>query len=209
MVALAVAACVAAGCGPKLRKLDEATLYAGPAFTLKVTRYYENLPLHYTGEIFVLTCSSDRTKTATAGPTNEAGWVMVDRGGAIGSKSASEVVERVRSDYRVIDDRILAWSRVLLSVSFDGCGSFQTWDPTTLPRDLIDPAPRPDWCAPKGTADCRYEDFQGDRLPRYVDVTASADGHVSFRMESKALKPGAAVQVSSGDFGRTWDVRGL
>jgi hypothetical protein len=37
---------VLASCGSGTRKLDEAVFYDGPGFKLKLTRYYENIPLH-------------------------------------------------------------------------------------------------------------------------------------------------------------------
>lgn len=191
-------------CRPSLRKLDEALFYDGPRFRLKLARYYENLPLHYTGEIFVVQCASANTQNAPEGKTNDLGWVVIDRGGAIGSRSAQEVIERVRQNYTVIDERMLAWSTVVLNIHFDGCGSLARWDPTTLPEELIDPVEKPDYCAPKGSADCRSYDFQGDRAPRYREIHATPEGVVSFTVQSKGFKRGATLRVSSNDFGKSW-----
>jgi hypothetical protein len=43
---MALAAALVA-CGASTRKLDEAMLFQGPRFELKVVRYHERLPLHY------------------------------------------------------------------------------------------------------------------------------------------------------------------
>ena len=42
---------LAAGCNSGLRRLDEHVFYTGPGYQLTVVRYYENLPLHYSGRI--------------------------------------------------------------------------------------------------------------------------------------------------------------
>ena len=85
------------GCGGGTRKLDEAVFYQGPQFTLKLTRYYENIPLHYTGEVYRVHCGSAATASLPAHKTQDSGWVSIGNGGAIGSKSAAQLVERVRS----------------------------------------------------------------------------------------------------------------
>ena len=41
----------------------------------KLVRYYENLPLHYTGEVFRVQCASVHTADSPAHRTQEAGWV--------------------------------------------------------------------------------------------------------------------------------------
>jgi len=205
-LALAAACLVAAACGPRLRRLDDAPMYAGPRFELRAVRYFERLPLHYTGEVFRIQCRSDRTAGAPARPDQDAGWRTLGSGGAIGTRSARDVAEAERAHYLVLGPSILAWLGLVIHVSFDACGGFATWDPTTLPPDRIAPAPRPAWCAPEGGADCRYEDFRGERAPVYEDVRADASGRVSFRVRSSALRPTGALRVESDDFGATWRV---
>lgn len=188
-----------------IRRLDEAVFYEGPRFTLKLVRYYENLLLHYSGEIFVVQCASARTASSPGHKTQDAGWVQVWRDTAIGSKSAKEVVERERARYLVMDENTLVWTGgVALNLSFDACGSIRRWVPTALPAELIDPAEKPSYCAPKGTADCAFYDFQGDRAPRYEEIRTSAPGRVSFLVRSKAFKGVVALRVQSTDFGKTW-----
>ena len=55
------------------RKLDEMVFYEGPLFKLKLVRYYENLPPHYTGEVFRVQCASAKT-------ANSPGHKMQDQG---------------------------------------------------------------------------------------------------------------------------------
>lgn len=205
--ALASAAVLAA-CSPSTRKLDEATMYEGPVFRLKLVRYYQNLPFSYTGEVFRVLCASARTARSPAGEMQDAGWVTLGNGGAIGSKSATEVAQRERGRYVVVDDETLVWTGTVLSVSFDACGSFRRWDPTSLPRELIVPVEKPDYCAPKGQADCRYYDFQGEREPHYEDIRADRSGSVSFIVRSEAFRDRRAIRVRSSDSGRTWRVDG-
>jgi hypothetical protein len=194
------------GCGSSMKRLDDAQVYKGPYFELKIVRYYESLPLHFTGEISVVQCRSPKTSGMPAGRTNDEGWKALGRVGALGSRSAEELVERVRREYLPIGDRILLWTSIVLMISDDGCNSFSTWDPISLPAEMILPVEKPDYCAPKGPADCRYEGFRGDRQPTYSEVRAIPNGAVSFLVRSRAFKTNQAFHVSSPDFGRTWQV---
>lgn len=191
-------------CSATTRKLDEATIYQGPQFRLKLVRYFENLPFHYTGEVFTVQCSSARTVNSRGSTTQDAGWVTVGNGGAIGSKSAAELAERERHKYTVIDDQTLVWIGNGVNVSFDSCGQFRGWYPTSLPENLIDAVEKPEQCAPRGTADCRHYDFLGDRAPRFDEIRVNRDGNLSFVVHSKAFRNQKAVSVQSMDFGRTW-----
>ena len=204
-----VAALLVSACSSRPRKLDETLFYDGPQFKLKLVRYYENLPFHYTGEVFRVQCASDRTADSPAHETQDAGWVMLGNGGAIGSKSAAELAEREGANYRIVDERTLAWLGNGVNVSYDACGAFRGWYPTALPAEMIDPVEKPDYCAPKGGADCRHYDFLGDRAPTFEQLDVRPDGRISFVARSKSIQPGGAVRVESPDSGRTWSVAPL
>jgi hypothetical protein len=93
-------------------------------------------------------------------------------------------------------------------VSYDACGQFWRWYPAhNLPAEMIDPAEKPEWCAPAGTADCRNFDWFGDRAPRFEHIEVRPNGHVSFIARSPAIRRSGAVRVESPDSGRTWVVR--
>lgn len=201
-VALALVFLIA--CSPSTRKLDEAVIYEGPQFTLKLVRYFENLPFHYTGEVFRVQCASPQTSNSPAHQTQDAGWVSLGNGGAIGSKSAAELAERERRNYVVVDDHLLVWIGNGVNVSFDACGSFRGWHPTSLPEDLIVPAEKPDYCKPRGDVDCRHYDFLGDREPQFEDIRVTAQGSISFLVRSKAIRNGKSIRIQSQDFGKTW-----
>ncbi|MBS3964114.1 MAG: hypothetical protein KGZ80_06410 [Methylomonas sp.] len=201
--AIAVAGSLVTACDVSKERLDEAVFYDGPRFRLKLVRYYENYPLHFSGEVFRIQCTSDRTGNAGTA-MQDPGWVMVGQGAAIGSKSAQEVVERERRNYHVLGDEILAWTGNGLNVSFDACGQFRFWYPANLPADLIVPADKPDICAPKGKVDCRNYDFQGDRAPKFEAIWADAQGTVSFLVRSNAFRDNQAVRLRSNDYGKTW-----
>lgn len=203
---LSLLATLLIACGPSTQKLDEAPLYDGPQFRLRLVRYYENLPLHYSGEVFTVQCASAQTRGAPAHKTQEAGWVTLGRGGAIGAGDAAALAARERPNYLVFDERTLAWVGNGINVSFDACGSFNAWYPTALPAALIVPADKPDYCKPRGTADCAGYDFIDGREPRYRDLRVSPAGAIAFVMESTALRDGKAVRVESDDHGRTWRV---
>ena len=202
-------AALLASCTGGTRKLDEAVFYDGPQFKLKLTRYYENIPLHYVGEVYRVHCASPETRHSPAHATQDSGWVTIGNGGAIGSKSAAELVDQVRSAYRVIDERTLVWTGNGFKVSFDACGRFRSWYPANLPAELIDPVVKPEWCAPAGTGDCRNFDFMGERTPRFEGIEVRPDGRVAFVARSPALLPNGSVRVQSADSGRTWAVEPL
>jgi hypothetical protein len=204
---LLLLAAVLASCGGGTRKLDEIVFYDGPEFKLKLVRYHENLPFHYVGEVYRVQCGSAQTAQSPAHTTQDAGWITIGNGGAIGSKSAAELVGRVRGAYRVIDERTLAWTGNGFEVSFDACGQFRSWYPTALPAEMIDPVKKPEYCAPAGTADCRNYDFLGDRTPRFESIEVRPNGRVAFVARSAAFRPSGAVRVESADSGRTWAVQ--
>jgi hypothetical protein len=192
-------------CGGGTRKLDEVVFYDGPQFKLKLARYYENIPLHYTGEVYRVHCGSAATAQSPAHKTQDAGWVTLGNGGAIGTKSAAEIVDKIRDAYRVIDDRTLVWTGNGLEISYDACGQFRRWYPTTLPPAMIDSAERPEWCAPKGTADCRNFDFMGERAPRFEQIQVLPNGRVAFVVRSLGFRT-RTLTVESADSGRNWTV---
>jgi hypothetical protein len=208
-VRLLLLATVLASCAGGTRKLDEAVFYDGPQFKLKLVRYHENLPFHYVGEVYRVHCGSAQTAQSPAHATQDSGWVSIGNGGAIGSKSAAELVEGVRDSYRVIDERTLVWTGNGVQVSFDACGQFQSWYPTALPADMVDPVKKPDYCAPVGTGDCRNYDFLGERTPRFERIEVKSNGRVAFVARSAAFRPTGRVLVESADSGRSWEVAPL
>lgn len=206
-IALTLASLLGCDSGP--RKLDEAMIYEGPQFRLKLVRYFENLPLHYRGEVFRVKCASARTAAFPSNSTQDAGWVTLGNGGANGTKSAAKLAERERHNYTVVDAQTVVWTGNGLSVSFDACGEFRSWYPTSLPAALIDPADKPDYCAPRGSADCRHYDFLGDREPRFEEIRVSSKGDIVFVVRSKAFRSGNPLRISSLDFGQTWKAEPL
>ncbi len=206
LLVAALTVCASSACGT--RRLDEAVFYDGPRFKLKLARNYRNLFLHYNGEEFAVQCSSAQTAGSRGHAMQDEGWRTLTSGGALGSKSAQEVVERERGDFVVIDQSTLVIKGTVFRVSFDACGSFAMWDPTTLPPELIDPVEKPAHCAPQGTGDCRYYDFHGDREPVYDELKVDPVGTVSFVVRSKSFRVGGALRVESSDFGQTWKVSG-
>jgi hypothetical protein len=206
---LLLTATLLAACAGGTRKLDEVVFYQGPHFKLKLVRYYENLPLHYVGEVYRVQCASARTAHSPAHATQDSGWVTIGNGGAIGSTSAAELVEQVRPNYTVVDHSTLVWTGNGLEVSFDACGTFLSWYPTTLPAKMIDPVRKPEYCAPAGTADCRHYDFLGDRAPRFDSIEVRPAGRIGFVARSPSILPRGAVRIESSDSGRTWAVTPL
>lgn len=196
-----------------MRKLDEAVFLDTPELTLKVVRYYENLPFSFSGEIYVTQCSSPNSKELPASVTNEAGWVVIDRGTALGSKSAMEVVDKVRNKYTVVGDGVLYWSYVPINISTDGCRTRISWSPATLPAEMIIPKALPEHCKHDKEKLCdrmygpAWPFEAAGSLPRYFDVHAARSGEISFRMQSTAIKEGIIMFVTSNDRGKSWNVK--
>jgi len=205
----AVASLWLVACSASTKKLDEAILYEGPQFKLKVVRYYENLPFHFVGEVFSVQCGSAHTAGSPGHSRQDPGWVSLAAGAAIGSKSAAELVERERRHFRSIDDQTLVWIGSGVQVSFDACGEIRSWYPWELPSELIEPAEKPPYCKPAGTVDCRKDDFLGDREASFEEIVVKPDGTVSFVVRSKALESERGVRVASTDRGRTWQIEPL
>jgi hypothetical protein len=196
-----------AACKPSTKRLDEAMLHDGPGFRLKVVRYYEKYPMHYNGEVFRVMCESPNTASSPAHKTQDAGWVTVGNGGAIGRGDAAEIAKQEKKNYVVLNDTTLAWIGTGFNISFDACGRFRNWYPTMLSPDLIDTIAKPEWCAPKGTADCRHYDFLGDRAPRYSNIRVEPNGVIEFTAESPAFR-GGVLRLRSADAGATWESGG-
>ncbi|HEX5056549.1 MAG TPA: hypothetical protein VFX02_08635 [Gammaproteobacteria bacterium] len=197
-------------CGPRTEKLDEAVIYNGSQFKLKLVRYYENLPTHYKGEVYSVQCASAQTTDSPGSKMQEAGWVTLGNGSAIGFKNAGELVERQRWKYLTVDDQTLVWAGNGFNISFDACGHFQGWYPTSLPAELIIPVEKPDYCEPKGDTDCRLYEFQGDREPSYTQIQVeSKTGYISFVVQSSAFKNPNGFKVQSVDYGKTWQAETL
>lgn len=210
-IALSIFVCIfLLSCGSGTKKLDEAYIYKGPHFQIKLVRYYENLPFHYTGEVFNVQCSSAQTANSPAHERQDAGWVTLGNGGAIGSTNAGQLAERELRNYLIVDEQTLVWVGNGFNISFDACGRFQSWYPTDLPADMIIPSEKPDYCQPKGSADCRHYDFMGDREPRFMQIQVSPqEGHISFDVHSKAFRNNKSLRLRSMDFGKTWQVETL
>lgn len=57
-------------------------------------------------------------------------------------------------------------------MSFDACGRFQGWHPSSLPEDLFVAVDKPDFCAPKGTVTCPNYEFLNGGEPRFDEIQA-------------------------------------
>ena len=193
-------------CGNPNQRLDEYLFYDGPQFRLKVVRYYRNIPFNQLGEQAVVMCQSENTRDFPAHDQQDAGWRMLGAGDAQGSKNAKEMAVRMKSDYEVFNDHTLIATINVFNISFDACGTFINWDPGRLPQEMIDPVEKPDSCAPKGPADCRYLDFEGDRAPRYEQIHLAGNGKVSFTASSPTFKDVGILRVKTRDNGAVWHV---
>jgi hypothetical protein len=191
-------------CVPHTSRLDEVVFHDGPGHKLKIVRYYENLPLHYVGEVFRVMCQSPNTKKNPSHKFQDKGWRMLTNGGAIGTKSAVDLIEIVNPRFKTITENVLAYqSNIVLLVTFDACGSFSQWNPTLLPVEFIAPPADDQRCIKLTDGSCRYNLFEGDRFPVFDRIVVTQDGHISFLVKSKALLKTNAYRVESTDYGKT------
>jgi hypothetical protein len=193
-------------CGNPNQRLDEYVFYNGPQFTLKVVRFYRNIPFNQLGEQAVVMCQSENTAEFQKNKQQDAGWRMLGAGGGQGSINAKEAALGVKSDYEVIDDHTLVGKIHVFNISFDACGHFINWDPSRLPQAMINPVEKPDSCAPNGPADCRYYDFEGERAPRYEQIHVAGKGQVNFTASSATFKGVESLRVATRNNGGVWHV---
>jgi len=193
-------------CGNPNQRLDEYVFYDGPQFSLKVVRYYRNIPFNQLGEHAVVMCQSENTTEFPAHEQQDSGWRMLGAGDVQGSRTAKEAALRMKDDYEVLDDQTLIAKINVFNISFDACGHFTNWDPGRLPRALINPREKPDSCAPDGPADCRYYDFEGERAPRYEQIRVTGNGQVSFTARSPTFKGVELLHVQTRNNGAVWHV---
>lgn len=192
-------------CVPHTSRLDEVVFHDGSGYKLKIVRYYENLPLHYVGEVFRVMCQSPNTKRNRSHKFQDEGWRMLTNGGAIGTKSAADLIEIVNPRFKTITENILAYqSNIVLLVTFDACGSFREWNPQLLPSEWIAPPSKDQRCIKLTDGSCRYNLFEGDRFPAFDEIVATRNGHISFLVKSKAFLKANAYRVQSTDYGKTW-----
>ena len=198
-----------ASCGEPNERLDEHVFYNGPQINLKLVRYYRNIPFNYLGEHAVVMCQSANTREFQKQDPHDSGWRILGDAGDQKGKDARELTQDIKHQYQVIDDRILIATLQAINISFDACGSFVSWDPTRLPSHMIHAVDKPDSCAPQGPADCRYLDFEGERLPSYEQIDIRNDREVSFTVRSSAFRDVQALRVQSNDGGKHWQVEGV
>ena len=193
-------------CGEPNQRLDEYEFYQGPQFRLKVVRYYRNIPFNFLGEQAVVMCQSENTGDFSANDRQDAGWRMLGAVPGQGNTSAREAASIVKDDYEVLDNHTLVAKTSAFNISFDACGHFISWDPGRLPAAMIDPVEKPDTCAPNGPVDCRHLDFEGDRAPRYDEISLPGNGQIGFTARSKAFKDVDLLRVQTRNNGAVWHV---
>lgn len=196
-----------AACGQPNERLDEYIFHEEPGLSLKVVRYFRNIPFNYLGEYGVVMCRSANTRDFAAGEQQDNGWRKLGEGPTKDSKTAAEVADIMKPGYRVIDGHILVATRQVFNISFDACGHFSNWDPTRLPRAMINAAENPETCTSRGSVDCRYFDYEGDRMPQYNDIQASGTGQASFRVTTPTFKDVQSLQVQTTNNGNLWHVQ--
>jgi hypothetical protein len=200
--ALAVSSCL-----PSVRRLDEADIYEGSLFRLKVVRYHVSVPLSFQGVAAFVSCASAATRQRPGTSTSDPGWVQVRAVPAYYSKSAASLRESALSRITIVDDKVLLVSESVLQVSYDGCATFRRWDPGQLPDSLLTAPRLPPDCAPSGNADCSYLSRMIDVT--YTDIHVDTLGHVSFTASSTRFPEDVDLRVESADSGKTWAERTL
>ena len=198
--------CLLAACGQPNERLDEFVFHDESGLSLKVVRYFRNIPFNYLGEYGVVMCRSENTRDFSAHEQQDSGWRKLGEGPAKDSKDAAEIAGMMKQGYQVIDGHILIATRHVINISFDACGHFINWDPTRLPRAMTNPVDNPETCKSRGAVDCRYFDYEGERMPVYDMIEAGADGHASFRVRTPTFRDVDSLRVKTTNNGASWHV---
>lgn len=215
-------------------KIDEKIFYSGNGIQLKVATYYENLPLHFNGNVFRIQCRSAKTDNIIATKMNDATWTeylpIASDFFKLGYTSESKMdLNRISAvamkKYHITDyETIITESNKAVAVSFNGCKSFQSWSLDTLPHsEMIDSTPEfvecvnntkksMSWSHVKASVEkkgsieevCKLSKLEGIHLPFFSEFIASRDGKAHFRIESSGFKSIKAIIVETSDFGKTW-----
>ena len=206
---IALVGTLLASCSSSTKKLDETIFFDGSGFKLKLVRYYEDYPWHFSGEISVIHCATDQTRSIrTYSRTQENGWSEVERIRALGSKSSAEVLNLAQLEPRVIDEKtlmIIGANRFL--ATFDGCRTFINWH--AWREELLNQQSKPEYCQHDTTKLCPgVTPFEGDRQLQFSNLRFDPrSGSISFLVKSKAFKDGGSFAVSSKDRGKTWTTK--
>jgi hypothetical protein len=215
---------------PESSKLAEATFYKDNNIELKVILVHENLPLHYVGNSYSVACQSKNTASPATNDEYElkthyieAGWNLVPGaylGQALGDDSnlvLKGLVEEAKKLHLVKDEMtVVALGDTGIKMSFDGCRTFSSWEiKNSIPSDLIiETTPEFEACVAgqkkdaemnfPSYGDCADMKFTGTNVPEFEVLTASDDGHLSFKVTSGAFIDGQAFLFETKDFGKTW-----
>jgi len=206
-------------------KLDEATFYKDKHMELKIVRYQENIFLHYNGPVFRVACKSENTRSQSWHKVQETNWTQVysplELSNLGWDPSLDTLIKAARLGYQVddVDTLIYRTSGASVTVSWDGCGTFKSWSPKKIPDELVNQEPYlrcleesrakeeigalvKGW----GESNCKSENFYSENLPTISDIEATRDGHASFIVTSKAFLLGKSYQITTSNYGTTWEV---
>lgn len=215
-------------------RIDERVFYQGRGLELKVVTAFENLPLHFTGNVYRVQCRS--TKTANFAPTkfSDPGWqsyVPLYNGfQALGYRSDSKhdierLVEVARVGYHITDElTLMVESGTGVAVSFGGCASFAVWNYDLVDESLlIETSPEFEKCQANLQESqqwphiqqlikrhgsiaraCQYSKFEGVNKPHFGNFSASQTGAARFEISSSAFLAHPNYSVSTADFGKNW-----
>jgi hypothetical protein len=206
------------------RKIAEATFYKDRFVELKVVLRFENLPLHYQGEVTSVACRSSGTRGFPPWKRDfvEAGWNIAPLapmrfGSGTLTKSIGEWARAAKDAYRVTDQMTVVIPRYTdLWITWNGCLSFVRWDvKADFPQDsVVDTNPAYEACLAmfakqkaQGTpmaGDCYYSRWSRNDPLEFSGVVAKRNGSASFRVRSNAFRSDQAYTVSTDTFGKEW-----
>lgn len=216
-------------------RLDEKTFYTGHGLELKVITYFENLPLHFTGNIYRVLCKSEKTKDFPETKYNDAGYQsyvpiyngLLELGYTPHDKmNINKLAEAAKPGYVVADDgTVIVESGTDIFITWDGCASFTRWSLASLPDShLIESSPEFQSCMERYDKEahwphiqqeikthgsisraCKASKFTGVHKPKFSNLNASRNGAASARVESSAIEKQGSLQIKTTDFGKTWN----
>lgn len=217
-------------------RLAEKIFYRGHKLELKVVTAYENLPLHFNGNIFQIHCQSDFTKTFPSRKFSDAGWqdsVPKETGlyelnyNSKSNMDIDKLASVASKGYLVTDENTTIFtSNDRIYVSWDGCAHFEQWSVTSVPNESLilnskefeacikNMKKNENWPHIKqsirehGTVEkaCQNAKFQGKNKPNFTELQAQSNGYANFMVESEAFVDFKALNVETQDYGKTWKI---
>lgn len=205
-------------------KRGEIVFYKDDSMELKIVVYQVNMPLHYNGPSTFIGCKSKNTRPQTWHTIQEKGWTQINSSIGLSNlgwdPSLEVLADAARKSYSVTDVGTMIFQNFGLGVdvTWDACGSFESWTVNEIPDELVDSA-KYSKCLEEskvkenagalnngwGELNCKSYRFFDENSPVFFDLRAEQSGIASFKVSSKAFLGTEVYSVETRNYGETWE----